>query len=95
MAEVTNDRIYELLDKMRLELKGDIRDLRLQFDSLEAGRLTRLEGRMRDFEVTTAQKEAKMDTNQAVLSTKVLVIWGIGSGLFFVLSEVIVNYLVK
>lgn len=92
MAEsVSNDKIYDLLNAMRLELKGDIRDLRNQFDTLEAGRLTRLEGKVRDFEVTQARRDATLTTNQAVLSTKVFVIWGIGSAIFIVLSELLVN----
>jgi hypothetical protein len=41
---ITNDRLYEAINSTRLELKGDITDLRRQFETLEAGRLTRAEG---------------------------------------------------
>lgn len=71
---ITNDRIYELVNSVRLELKGDIRDLRDQFDILEAGRLTRLEGKMNEFEVSQVKKDATLSQNQAVLSTKFVII---------------------
>lgn len=92
---ITNDKLYDALNSMRLELKGDIRDLRNQFDTLEAGRLTRLEAKMGDFEVTQAKRNNLVDRNQAVLSTKVLVMWGIAGSVFVVISEVLVNRLTK
>lgn len=60
MAEVTNDKIYDLVNSTRLELKGDLRDLRQQFEQLEAGRLTRAE-----------QNIGKLQVKDATLSTKV------------------------
>lgn len=48
---ITNDKLYDAINSTRLELKGDIRDLRGQFDTLEAGRLTRAEGNINDLRV--------------------------------------------
>jgi hypothetical protein len=48
---ITNDRLYEAINSTRLELKGDITDLRRQFDTLEAGRLTRAEGNISELRV--------------------------------------------
>lgn len=79
---ITNDKIYELVNASRLELKGDIQELRRQFDALEAGRLTRLEGKMTDFEVTQVKKDATLTQNQAVLSTKFVIIGFIGISIF-------------
>ena len=78
MSEVTNDKIYDLLNAMRLELKGDIRDLRQQFDTLEAGRLTRLEGQVRDIQIQDVKDQAKLREGQAVISTKVVILFTIG-----------------
>lgn len=79
VASVTNERLYDALNSMRLELKSDITDLRRQFETLEAGRLTRLEGKMSDYEVAQAKRDANLSTNQAVLSTKVIIIAGIAN----------------
>lgn len=99
---ITNDRLYDvmtstqgLINSTRLELKGDIQELRRQFDALEAGRLTRLEGKMGDFEVSQAKRDSVLSQNQAVLSTKVLTMWGIGSAIFVVISELIVNRVLR
>lgn len=48
---VSNDKIYDLINNTRLELKGDIGSLRNQFDNLEAGRLTRAEGNINELRV--------------------------------------------
>lgn len=74
---ITNDKIYDLVNSARLELKGDIRDLRNQFDTLEAGRLTRLEGKMNDFEVSQVKRDGTLSQTQAIMSTKFLIIWSI------------------
>lgn len=78
----SNDKLYEAINSMRLELKGDIRDLRNQFDRLEAGRLTRLEAKMNDFEIDQTKRDANLDKNQAVLSTKFIIISAIGVAIF-------------
>lgn len=78
MAEISNDKIYELLNAMRLELKGDIGDLRRQFETLEAGRLTRLEGKVQDMQVADIRQQATLREGQAVISTKVLILFTIG-----------------
>jgi hypothetical protein len=78
VAEISNDKIYELLNAMRLELKGDIGDLRRQFETLEAGRLTRLEGKVQDMQVADIRQQATLREGQAVISTKVLILFTIG-----------------
>ncbi len=60
---VSNQNIYELIDRSRLELKGDLLRLENKFDSLEAGRLTRAEGAI-----------SKLEVRDATLSTKVYVL---------------------
>lgn len=103
---VSNDSIYKLVNDTRLEVKsdiaashlqlsGDLNDLRRQFETLEAGRLTALERRMNDFVVAQSNKDGKLSQNQAVLSTKILTIWSIGGAIFMVLSEFAVNRLLK
>ncbi len=79
---VTNDKLYELVNTTRLELKSDLRDLRNQFDTLEAGRLTRLETKMSDFEVSQVKRDSKMQESQATLSTKFFVLWSIAGSIF-------------
>jgi hypothetical protein len=63
MAEVSNDKIYELINSTRIELKGDIIRLEAKFDALEAGRLTRAE-----------QNIGRLQVRDATLSTKVYVL---------------------
>jgi hypothetical protein len=95
VANVTNERLYDALNSMRLELKADITDLRRQFETLEAGRLTRLEGKMSDYEVKQAQRDASFSTNQAVLSTKVIIIAAIGNVILVALATAIFTRLFK
>lgn len=56
----TNDKIYELVDMTRRELKSDIIRVETKFDSLEAGRLTRLEERVSKGEVIQAVSGTKL-----------------------------------
>lgn len=86
---ITNDKLYDALTTIRqennatrLEIKGDIRDLRNQFDQLETGRISRLESKMGDFEVAQTKRDAQMSQNQAVLSTKFLIIWSMVGAVF-------------
>jgi len=90
---ITNDKIYELIDKSRLEQKNDMQtlaksltaemaDLRRQFETLEAGRLTRLEGRMNDFVVAQANKDAAIKQSAATLSAKFVIIYSIIGAIF-------------
>lgn len=82
MAEISNGKIYDLINAMRLELKGDIRDLTLQFQTLEAGRLTRLEGKVQDMQVADVKTQSKLSENQAVISTKMIIVFAVGDILF-------------
>lgn len=92
---ITNDKLYDSLNSMRLELKGDIRDLRNQFDTLEAGRLTRLESKMADFEVGQARRDSQMKENQATLSTKFVVLGTIGLAILYGLANALALKLIN
>lgn len=94
-GSVTNDKIYELVNSARLELKSDIGDLRRQFETLEAGRLTRLEAQMNQFEISQVKKDSTMQQNQAVLSNKVLILWGIANIILIGLTEALLKKYVK
>lgn len=76
---ITNDRLYEAINSSRLELKGDISELRQQYN--------RLEERMSGFELAQAKKDGTLQESQAVLSTKVLTLFAIGNLLLVGLSE--------
>jgi len=89
----TNDNLATLLNNTRLELKADIQgaraelitnvnDLRRQFEVLEAGRLTRLEGQMNQFEINQIKKDSQLQQNQAILSTKFIIIGAIAIAIF-------------
>lgn len=64
---VTNSKLYDYLGRVdaninsvRLELKGDLNRLESKFDTLEAGRLTRLEERVSRGEVRQAINGTKL-----------------------------------
>lgn len=75
---ITNDRLYDAINSSRLELKGDLNDLRRQFETLESGRITRLESQVADMQLAQVKNDAQLQENQAVLSTKFVIITGIG-----------------
>lgn len=63
--------VFELVERTRLELKGDMvaavsvisknqASLEEKFDTLEAGRLTRAEGNIRDLQVSNATVNTKL-----------------------------------
>lgn len=71
MANKSNGNIYELINEVRLELKGDIATmhtslannqgrLESKFDDLEAGRLTRAEGNINDIRISQATATTKL-----------------------------------
>lgn len=71
----TNSDIFDRLDKLRVEIKGDmqvsytslkqdIQGLRSDFTTLEAGRLTAAE-----------QKLNKLETNQGIANYKLYIMW--------------------
>ncbi len=85
MAEVTNSRLYEMIDRSRLELKGDILRLEAKFDNLEAGRLTRAE-----------QDIGKLQVREATLNTKVYVlVFIISSAVSAIITAVVLRFLGK
>ncbi len=71
MAEVTNDRLYELINTTRLELKGDIRDVRVQFENLESGRITKLEDEVNRLRVKDATLNTKVYALVFIISSAV------------------------
>jgi hypothetical protein len=89
---VTNDALYARLDTLRMEFKQDLNSalatmaqsqgrLEKKFDDLEAGRLTRAEGDINNLRIDVLKATGLLKTNQAVLSTKVVVLWAIGTGI--------------
>ncbi len=74
---ITNDKIYDLVNSVRLELKADIVGLRSDFNNLEAGRLSQLEKKVNKFELDQARRDSKVKEEQATLSTKFLIVWSI------------------
>lgn len=88
---VTNDRLYDAINSTRLELKADISDIRRQFESLETGRLTRLESKITEFEINQIKRDSVLKQNQAVLSTKFLVLAAIGD----IILTGIIAYVIK
>lgn len=63
MAEVGNDKIYDLINATRLEIKGDVLRVESKVDSLEQGRITNIEADV-----------SKLKVKDATLSTKVYVL---------------------
>lgn len=61
--DVSNNNIYDQIERTRLELKGDILRLESKFDVLEAGRLTKAE-----------QDIGRLQVREATLNTKVYVL---------------------
>lgn len=90
---VTNVDIYDRMERLRIEIteqinrtsadhKSELGDLRRQFETLEAGRLTAVEKRMNDFVVTQISRDAVLKQNQALLSNKFLIASGIAIAIF-------------
>lgn len=101
---ITNDKLYDLVNSTRLELKSDIVNavstvsqnqgrLEKKFDDLEAGRLTRAEGNITDLRVALQKFEGKSDTAEGKITTKQGIMWAILGGIFIVGSEVLLNWL--
>lgn len=66
---IDNKSLYDLVDRTRLELKGDINRLENKFDTLEAGRLTRLEDRVGRQQVSMATAATKLGILGFIAST--------------------------
>ena len=47
--KISAEKVYSLIDSMRRELKADIMRVEAKFDTMEAGRLTRLEVEFAEF----------------------------------------------
>lgn len=76
-GRTTNDKIFELVNSTRLEIKSDLGDVRRHLEALESGRIATLETKMNNFELAQTRRDAVMDKNQAVLSTKFVIVAGI------------------
>lgn len=98
--QITNVDIFDRLERLRLELskqidstsrdhKAELADLRRQFETLEAGRLTALEKRMNDFVVAQANRDAKYRETQATLSTKFVIIGAIALAVLYGLIDAV------
>jgi hypothetical protein len=81
---VSNKDLYDSLDRVRIELKTDIVRLEAKFDSLEAGRLTRLESQVN-----------KQQVNQATASTKLAIIGFIAASVIGAIISTIVPRVVN
>lgn len=90
---VTNVDIYDRMERLRVEItnqidrtsrdhKTELADLRRQFETLEAGRLTALEKRMNDFVISQANQDAVLKQNTATLSAKFVIIYSIIGAIF-------------
>lgn len=102
----TNAGLYDRLDSLRLEVKQDIAvavntvalsqgRLEKKFDDLEAGRLTRAEGNINDLRIEVLKAHDKLSQNQAVISTKMMVLWMIASTLTMTGISVVVTKVVS
>lgn len=103
---VTNVDIFDRLERLRLELskqidstsrdhKAELTDLRRQFETLEAGRLTALEKRMNDFVITQTQRDSKYSEAQATLSTKFVIVGAISLAILYGLANAVASKIVK
>lgn len=81
MAEVGNDKIYDLINATRLEIKGDVLRVEGKVDMLEQGRITNIEADV-----------SKLKVKDATLSTKVYVLVFITSS---VISAIISAFALK
>lgn len=99
---ITNDKLYDALTGMRLELKSDITRLESKFDTLEAGRLTRAEGHINDLRLELQKAITTFTTDndankvvQASLSTKFVIIGAIGSAILLGVAQALFTKWIK
>lgn len=103
---ITTAKVYELINNVRIEIKQDILNvgnnmaqnqarLENKFDELEAGRLTRAEAKIRDLEVNIVRQNKKTEVNQAVLSTKVLILWTMAILMITTIVQVSISRILK
>jgi F0F1-type ATP synthase assembly protein I len=83
MPQVDNSKLYELIDRTRLELKNDLIRLEGKFDGLEAGRLSKLE-----------DKVNKQDTSIATAATKLAILGFIAASIVGAVVGVIIPRLI-
>ncbi len=104
--DTSNSAIYDRLDSLRLEVKQDISvavntvaqsqgRLEKKFDDLEAGRLTRAEGNIQDLRVQILQQTDNLKTNQAVIGSKIVIIWALCSAMLSILGGAFVSRLLR
>src|ERR1700691_737009 len=89
MATVTNDKIYDLVDKLRIEMNSnmvtananlmtEIRGLRTDFTTLERGRLTRAEGNINDLRLQVQTLSDNTSNADKTLSNRFVLLGSIG-----------------
>lgn len=83
MAEIGNDKIYDLINATRLEIKGDVLRVEGKLDSLEQGRITNIESDV-----------SRLKVKDATLATKVYVLVFIISSVMSALISALVLRLV-
>lgn len=71
MAEVTNDRLYELVDKTRVEIMGNVSRLDSKVDALIDGRISRAEQDINRLKVKDATLDVKVYALVFITSTVV------------------------
>lgn len=71
MVEVTNDRLYELVDKTRVEIMGNVSRLDSKVDALIDGRISRAEQDISKLKVKDATLDVKVYALVFITSTVV------------------------
>lgn len=92
---ITNEKIFDSMDRIRIELKDDIIRLENKFDVLAANRITRLENKISDIEVAQAKRDARLKENQATLSTKFVIVGAISLALLYGIANAVANRLLS
>lgn len=81
---ISNERIYELIERVRIELKEDIKGVESKVDGLADGRVKDLEKRVNAQDVT-----------QATAATKLAVVGFIAASVIGAIISVVVPRLLK
>jgi hypothetical protein len=104
--DITNSGLYDRLDSLRLEVKQDISvavtavaqsqgRLEKKFDDLEAGRLTRLEGKYNDLSIRMIQYQGERDSQASVVNFKTATLWTISLAILLAAANVGIGKLWK
>lgn len=83
-VSVGNDKIYELIERSRLETKGDMARLEAKFDNLVATRVDKIEDRVN-----------KQDVSMATVLTKLAILGFISASVIGAIIGVLVPRLLR